>query len=439
MWQQKKLNEITVKNEPYEYNGNAPLLSIHLASNRPIQFTEFVENIHTSCSNKNSYEIIVKIDTEDTRMIECVNELKNKYGEHRIKPLIGPRLLGPWSTWEFYNEMFHMTHPDCYFLWNPSDEVRIDTHGWDKILAKYIGFFNDHIFRLKLSDNRLRNFYHLKEVLGTPDNFPFITKKWMDICGLWGDCHSPDVFHQAVAFYLGKKDIFRDIAIFDIELSGIEAGLLIPADKVRSRTLNIHRLWRRALSRKIRNRYLMHATKLEFYINSCKKSAKEITFKENIETDVVHCTNNLRTTQITKCKDIPLHTGQIDIFLKGLRPQLAPIKFWALFPFKYLIRWNSFEVVSGDKKQQKIDYIKTSNNSPLTGFHYLLVKQDFSWELIHCHPKKEPANIPIESIKGLEEELQHLPAKYPEELYSRDTKKVRRKILSYHLSNLFKI
>ena len=214
-------SEITVHNAPYYYHNTTPLLSIHLASNRPIQFTEFVENIHASCSNKNAYEIVVKIDTEDTKMIQCVNDLVRKYGVTKVKPFISPRKDGPWSTWEAYNDMFHMTHPDCYFLWNPSDEVRIDTPNWDKVLEKYIGFFPDHVFRLKLSDNRLRNFYHLREVLGNPDNFPFMTKKWMDICGLWGDCHSPDLFHQAVSYYLGKKNIFRDIPIFYIQLSCI--------------------------------------------------------------------------------------------------------------------------------------------------------------------------------------------------------------------------
>lgn len=274
--------EIIVKNEVYVYDEQHPLLSIHLASNRPDQFTEFVENIHATVSNKNAYEIVVKIDTEDKAMVACLAELVKTYGEQRIKPLIGPKKLGPWSTWEFYNEMFHMTHKQAYFLWNPSDEVRFLTQDWDKVLQKYIGFYKDNIFRLKLSDNRLRNFYAFHQVLGDPDNFPFMTKKWMDLCGLWGDCHSPDLFHQAVSFYLGKENIFRDIPIFDIDIGGIEAGLLIPPDKMASRTDNIRRLWLIALSRKMRARYLAHATKIRFFIESCQRGASTITCNEKI-------------------------------------------------------------------------------------------------------------------------------------------------------------
>lgn len=298
------MKEITVKNETYVYDENFPLISIHLASNRPDQFTEFVENIHSTISNKNAYEVIVKIDTEDKRMIDCVAGLVKTYGEHRVKPLIGPRKLGPWSTWEFYNEMFYMTHDQAYFLWNPSDEVRFVTKDWDKVLQKYIGFFKDNIFRLKLSDNRLRNFYKFHEVLGCPDNFPFMTKKWMDLCGLWGDCHSPDLFHQAVSYYLGKENIFRDIPIFDIELGGLEAGLLIPPEKMASRTDNIRLLWLVALSRKMRSRYIAHAAKIHFFIKSCERGATSVTCKEKINyPSEVSCSNDVGMQETKTCVD----------------------------------------------------------------------------------------------------------------------------------------
>ncbi|VVC76488.1 hypothetical protein AQUSIP_18010 [Aquicella siphonis] len=298
----KVWNTITVKNEAYVYDERYPLVSIHLASNRPDQFTQLVENVHSTVTNKNAYEIIVKIDTEDARMIECVKQLADTYGTDRIKALIGPRKDGPWSTWEFYNAMFHMTHEKVYFMWNPSDEVRFVTPGWDKILQKYIGFYQDNIFRLKLSDNRLRNFYQFHEVLGSPDNFPFMTKKWMDLCGLWGDCHSPDLFHQAVSYYLGLDNIFRDIPIFDIELGGIEAGLLIPPEKMYSRTQNIRRLWLIALSKQMRSRYMAHAKKIRFFIQSCEKGAHVVTIKETARyPSTVVCSNDIGMRETVKC------------------------------------------------------------------------------------------------------------------------------------------
>lgn len=296
--------EIVVKNEVYSYDDRYPLISIHLASNRPDQFTDFVKNVDSTISNKNAYEIIVKIDSEDTVMIDCLAELVKTYGANRIKPLVGPRKLGPWSTWEFYNEMFHLTHEKAYFLWNPSDEVRFVEKDWDKVLRNYIAFFKDNIFRLKLSDNRLRNFYHFHEVLGCPDNFPFMTKKWMDLCGLWGDCHSPDLFHQAVSYYLGKDNIFRDIPIFDIEIGGIEAGLLIPPEKMASRTNNIRLLWIIALSKKMRSRYIAHAAKIRFFIESCERGATTITCMEKISfPSHVSCSNDVGMTCQQVCVD----------------------------------------------------------------------------------------------------------------------------------------
>lgn len=284
----------TLTNEFYHYDENFPLLSIHVASIRPDQITQFVENIHSTCINKNAYEIIVKVDAEDPVMIKCLSDLTEKYGERHVKSLVRPRKHGPWSLWEFYNEQYRMTHEKVYFLCLFSDEVRIDTEGWDQILKKYIGFYKDNIFRLKLSDNRLRHFYKLDEVLRMPDNFPLITKKWMDICGVWGDCHSPDTFQQAVSYYLGKLNVFRDIPIFDIQLSGIDAGLLIPPEKIYNRVQNIRRLWARALTKTMRSRYRAHAEKIKFFIEASEQGAKQITFEESVgyPTELI-CNNNL--------------------------------------------------------------------------------------------------------------------------------------------------
>ncbi|OGT51000.1 MAG: hypothetical protein A3E84_05815 [Gammaproteobacteria bacterium RIFCSPHIGHO2_12_FULL_42_13] len=439
----EKINEIVVHNEPYHYSGDVPLLSIHLASNRPVQFAEFVQNIHDSCDNKNVYEIIVKIDTEDTQMIQCVASLVKKYGETNVKPFVSPRKDGPWSTWEAYNEMFLMTHPDCYFLWNPSDEVRIDTPSWDKILVNYIGFFKDHVFRLKLSDNRLHNYYHLYEILGTPDNFPFITKKWMDICGLWGDCHSPDVFHQAVSFYLGNKAIFRDVPIFNINLSGIEAGLLIPAEKMRSRTKNIYRLWRRALSNAIRKRYLAHATKLKFYIDSSQQSATEITFKEYTNSDLLHCSNNLGYTVEVKCKDRVHWLSQAHFELRlifiRLRDAFRHYKGYITLPFKFFLGWHAFHLIPTEQKQQKLAGVKQIDYAPIKRRHYFLVKYQANWELFHCDYRKHITPMSIPGVEGLADELKKLPNKSPDLFLPRECRNLKRKIVLHHLKTFFKL
>src|SRR3990167_2419604 len=324
--QQECLN-LLIKNTPYCYDERFPLLSIHLTSNRPDQFTEFVNNIHSSCHHKNAYEIIVKIDTEDTTMIACVSALSKQYGKDKVKAFIGAKKLGPWSAWEFFNDMFHLTHPNTYFLWNPSDEVRINTPEWDNILANYIGFYPDHVFRLKLSDNRLRNFYKMADVLRDPDNFPFMTKKWIDICGVWGDCHSPDVFHQAVSFYLGKQNIFRDVPIFDIQLSGIEAGLLIPSSQKTNRVLNVRRLWLIALSKEMRSRYIAHANKLRFYIQSVQREATEITIHDHTNyPSIVECSNNVYMHETIKCRDRSILTYALKLRNEYIQPKIKFLK-----------------------------------------------------------------------------------------------------------------
>lgn len=424
------IKTITVRNEPYHYDPQFPLVSIHLASNRPDQLTALVKNVRDTCINKNAYEIIVKIDTEDDKMIAEVNALIKEYGANRIKPLIGPKKLGAWSTWEFYNEQFYMTHPNAYFLWNPSDEVRFDTLGWDKIAEKYIGLFDDHIFRLKLSDNRLRNYYSLYDTLGTPDNFPFMTKKWMDICGLWGDCHSPDLFHQAVSYYLGKKDIFRDIPIFDIVLSGIEAGLLIAPAQQRRRTFMIHKLWQRALSRPIRNRYLAHAAKLKFYIASCINHATEVCFKEY--SDSVTCNNNLGVVREIKCRDSFYIWDQVRLAIRHpyaskiirMTKSLlkSPIKYLIKAPIKHTLGWYKLELLSS---RQNITSVKKST--------YRLIKDKQGLTLSWFDKQKKEISILPEQVEGLIQVIAKLPDQPLEHLSLSEKAKITQTISGYHV------
>lgn len=320
---QKKCQHITVFNEAYHYDPQFPLVSIHLGSNRRDKLTEFVDALESVTSNKNAYEVNVKIDSEDTNMIECVQGLIEKYGSNKIKPLIAPRKNGLWSLWEYYNQLFYQAHPKAYFFWNPSDEVRIMTPGWDQILEKYIGFFHDHVFRLKLSDNRLRNFYHFREILGTPDNFPFITKKWMDICGTWNDCHSPDVVHQGISYFLGKMDVFRDIPIFDIKLSGTEASCLLTPKQLKERHKGCRRVWRIATSRRICKRYYAHASKLLFYMLSCEQGARKIDFYDYIDAGRLLCKNNVSEDQWFKYVGLYLVLKQNIPFKQKLRNEVT--------------------------------------------------------------------------------------------------------------------
>lgn len=293
---QEDYTALKIVNEDFIYNPEDPLLSIHLGSNRPRKITEFVEALEAVTFNKNAYEVNVKIDSEDQEMIQCVRGLIDKYGEKKIKPLIAPRKNGLWSLWEYYNVLLKQANPSAYFYWNPSDEVHIATEGWDQILANYIGFFPDHIFRLKLSDNRLRNYYQLSEVTGTPDNFPFMTKKWMEICSTWGDCHSPDLFHQGVSYLLGKMDVFRDIPIFDIDLANIEAGGLLTAKQKEDRTIGCKRVWGIAMSKPMRMRYYAHARKLYHCINAFKEPNVEIEIKDYVSSGLLICESKFKKT-----------------------------------------------------------------------------------------------------------------------------------------------
>jgi len=276
-----------------------------------------------------------------------------------------------------------------------------------------------------------------------------MTKKWMDICGLWGDCHSPDLFHQAVSFYLGKKNVFRDFPIFDIEISGIEAGLLIPPSQSKSRTDNINKLWQRAISRKMRNRYLAHANKINFFIDSCKDGAKEIYFKENLETDSLECRNDLDDFKKINCKDKIFFYDEIyfnvkvSIYYHLYKFFKSKIFQLLLLPKQlikhFLFAWKGFDIIPADKKEKKLESIKNKTIDKIKHFYYLLIKETNGWELCIYDNHYNEKKISINEVNGLLTALDSLPCQKAECIPRFNVKKIKKLIIGYHLKKMFKL
>jgi len=201
------------------------LISIQLNSNRPTQLADYFDNIEETTDHPEEIEVLVNIDLGDTAM-ESMLLREIPHRKFTIKYISTPKPKSFCDLWKPINSLLNITDPNSYFLLNISDEMLFLTKGWDTILKKYVGFFPDHIFRLRASRNKFRNYYDRWECSFTQDAIPITTKKWVDIGGDWNPCFGPDSFQQLVAFYLAKEGEFnnkhylRDIPIIDIKFAG---------------------------------------------------------------------------------------------------------------------------------------------------------------------------------------------------------------------------
>ncbi len=235
-----------------------PLLSIHLQSNRPDNFTSYMENLVASADDPSRIEVVVKIDDTDAPMNVLLPQLVEKYRDViTLKYISTPLVGGFFELWRSMNDMLKVCHPHAYFLWNMNDEMAVLNAGWDTALAKYVGLFPDHLFRLRTSVFRSRNYYDYWECGFAPETSAITTKRWLDICGDWNPCLGPDSFNQCVAYYFGYHDRFyklrvdRDIPVHDFIFAGEGAFLGMSGEALYRRARGACKAWYRLMSHEV--------------------------------------------------------------------------------------------------------------------------------------------------------------------------------------------
>lgn len=250
------------------------LVSIQFPSNRPRQFTELIDNLEETLDDTASAEIIVKVDSEDVSMIDCVEALAADRSI-RIIPYIATGAGGHFNLWRDQNQLLELGDPSSYFVQNINDEVRYRTKGWDAVLKGYVGTFADHIFRLRCSDHRRWSYEDFLDIGPHPENTAFFTRKWFEVSGNWCDAHSPDAFQQGVACHLESYVSGRDVVIDDISLSGLEANLLIDDDAALSRKMDqVWEAWDRLYGLDIQENMRARAARLYAHILAIEQGSE---------------------------------------------------------------------------------------------------------------------------------------------------------------------
>ena len=197
------------------------LISIHLNSNRPESFENFVKSIISTTKIIKKIEILVNIDKGDKEMIQIITKL-NKQTPDLIKYIETDLIKTFADAWKPLNLLLKQTSKTCYFVCCVSDEIRFLTKNWDDIILKYRKYFEDDIFRIRCSKYKNEEYNDIWECGYKPDSYAFYTKKWLDQVNLWNPCIGPDSFQECVAYYIKKygAEYNRDVINNKINYSG---------------------------------------------------------------------------------------------------------------------------------------------------------------------------------------------------------------------------
>lgn len=247
------------------------LVSFQLASKYPANLIGLFDNLEQLASDPACFEVLVKVDTEDPE-IQAVVASEARCRKFKLRQMVMPRGKGYEELWKALNDLYRLTDRSAYFVCNINDEVRIKEKGWDDRLRRYVGLFPDHIYRLRTSKLKFRNYYDFWECGFAPENYAFYTKRWLDICGDWNPCFGPDSSQQYIAYYLGYgnypaiRQFNRDVPILDISWRGEGVGHGLSAEQQIQRTSTNFRLWMRQVSHPMQEELFRRARMLQAHI-----------------------------------------------------------------------------------------------------------------------------------------------------------------------------
>ncbi|AZL15698.1 hypothetical protein [Rickettsiales endosymbiont of Stachyamoeba lipophora] len=298
------------------------LISVIVPSRRPNELLQLITTIDHNTFDKSQIELIIKIDEDQPEFTASIQEIITNY-DFTIKLLTSPRLYGYFTMWANNHLCFTHLDNDAYFVLLLTDEARFEKD-WDKSLRKYHGFYNDHIFRLKLSHAKYLNYYNIGQVNYLPDSFSVLTRKWLELTNGYGDCWGSDVFTQSISYHLGrgigsfaspfiKEPISRDIPVNERVLSNLE----IFGDSSNELTLLCKNLimydeWIRTLSYKTQRMHCYYARLIYLNIIAHQLQLEHFEIRQNIFTKQLLLTDTQLNQEIIKVSyNVPRLYGSI--------------------------------------------------------------------------------------------------------------------------------
>lgn len=263
-------------------------ITLLCASNKTQHQKELIENLISTAHTPNQIEILFLLDEGDLLSAKNLDELQNRT-QVTIKYMFDNSYWRYIGVLVLYNQLLSLASKDSYFFNIISDKVRFETKHWDKKLKFYHSYFKDDLFRVCISKMKFNNYYRFKEALVIPENFSFVTRRWLEVAGGWGEFCDSGL--EAMQYYLGKLKrlgVFRSVAAPDINIkeynfsSSATTNSSIAAKRrsyVNYKCITSENA--KFIGCRVRESFYRRAVKLLLYINNYEKVGSSFSFQEN--------------------------------------------------------------------------------------------------------------------------------------------------------------
>lgn len=244
------------------------ILSMIMVAHHPNMVKEFLENIEQTVDNPDCIELLIQID-DDSLMRAMLDEAVQTYS-FDIRYIQNVLQMS-------FQPLFNIANPNTYFFQVVNEGLRFKMRGWDTILKKYIHFFQDDIFRLKIAEHQYRNYYGFQECGPAANKYFYLTRKWLELSGGVGESADYDCWHQYVDYHLGQTKgidgipgLFRSIPVSEV---------VVEENSVNSRSISQE--WSQFNSVKSQQTFRRIATKMLACIWAHNENIKDYSVKEN--------------------------------------------------------------------------------------------------------------------------------------------------------------
>lgn len=326
------------------------LLSLVIPSRRPHQISGLFDSIENTVDDPSCIEAVVKIDDD---MPDALANIQEEIARRpfKIRFINTPRMGGQFTLWVAMDDLFAMCAPDAYFIMMVTDETRFLTKGWDNILRTYVGAFDDHVFRLRVSEHKYVQYSNFLSCSTKPECFPIMTRRWLELAeGLCNLCYAPDCFQQAIAFHLSlgrnsyndlwqEEALFRDVPVRGLNFGGWEFGQDISPKEQAGREIYMYQQWLRLCTYPEQLKVAYLAKKIALYCWAVEQGHDNLRFYRS-EIDHTLAVVNNDTRQVLRRVDY--NPPRIPIYLTNIRIRILFARS-KIYRFLYKILENAWD------------------------------------------------------------------------------------------------
>lgn len=239
-----------------------------------------MDNLVSTAADPRCFEVVVKIDAGDTAMERVVAGIQRDVAVN-LKVVRSAPLPSYFHTYTAYNECLRESDPGYYFCWHVNDEILMETQHWDQKLERYIDFFPDGVFRLKVNPRKmLWNFFDIREACVYAD-YPIVPRRWLDGTQSWAERQGPDVYQEGVSIWLARYGHHRNIPLLDIKVGGDEPGENMTAETAVARARGTCKAWDAVMSSDSQENMSRCARRLELFIVAHKNGLQNYAIRED--------------------------------------------------------------------------------------------------------------------------------------------------------------